>query len=362
MIALVADVHLANHRRLAVPGERDAGLNSRARQVLATLDLAIERAWKAKATDLVLLGDTLDSVRPEPQIVTALQARLRTWTALGRLHRVHLLVGNHERASMADGDHALGPLEAVRNVFVYEKPVWVGIPDGSIALMVPYLPGRIRDWLPAVLEHQVKEMKAEVGPHAGLVLCGHFGIYDAAFPSWARESDGAIYVRELVALCKEHGISHVFAGDWHKRMTWVIDGVTVMQIGALVPTGWDNPGGEGSHYGTLALWRDGAMSWEEMPGPRFVELEAREDGAIVLGNEHCGSPSYVRVRARADKAAGCREYLDKIGIPGEVIAESQVAERAKAATEPKTLTQAIDEFANGQPEVIGRCRRYLGCA
>lgn len=97
-ISFIADTHIANHRRFA--GESRACINVRCHTTLNSLEQAVE---SARGT-LVVLGDIFDTVRPEPQVIAAVQL------ALWETHTTFLLLGNHDMVSTQPGDHALGPL------------------------------------------------------------------------------------------------------------------------------------------------------------------------------------------------------------------------------------------------------------
>lgn len=69
--------------------------------------------------------------------------------------------------------------------------------------------------------------------------------------------------------------------------------LVVMQIGALIATGWDNPGLYG--YGTVAFWNGERLSWEELPGPRFCTVRSdEEEKAVVAEAAKLGHNLFLR--------------------------------------------------------------------
>lgn len=67
----------------------------------------------------------------------------------------------------------------------------------------------------------------------------------------------------------------------------------IMQIGALIATGWDNPGLYG--YGTVAFWNGERLSWEELPGPRFCTVRSdEEEKAVVAEAAKLGHNLFLR--------------------------------------------------------------------
>jgi hypothetical protein len=262
MIAFIADLHIANHQKYG--GAVKAGINRRCRLILDTLDRAVTRALEEKVAYLVVLGDLFDTARPEPQIVA------ETQRILGRIPTI-VLLGNHDMVSDAAGDHSLGPLSPVPGLRVVEKPCV--IPVGEVDLvLVPFYPGPASEWLPVHLKELLGE-KVPRGKSRRRVLGLHLGIAADDTPHFLKGAEDSIAMGQLVPLLKALRIEAVLAGNWHSRRHWTAQGCDVMQVGCLASTGWDNEGLE--NYGTLAFW-DAAkgISFEEIPGPRFVKAKA----------------------------------------------------------------------------------------
>lgn len=370
MVFFAADAHVANHRRWA--GRAEAGLNERCRTALAVLELAADRARKARAP-LVLLGDTFDSARPEPQVIAAVQRALRGVD-------VYAMLGNHEQVSTAAGDHALGPLDGHDLIQVIEGPTLLTAADVDL-LFVPFRPGRADDWLDdAIVEADNSCAHYSTPPGRRRVMCLHLGIRDGSTPPWLRDSPGSVDAHLLARLMAEHRIDAAVAGDWHSRRRWLVDGREIMQAGALCPTGLDNEGLDG--YGTLARFDPAAasgerLSFEELPGPRFVSLRA---GDPVVPAAPDGTRLYVRYVVAADGAAACIDQLRAAResgavVDGEVMAdEAQAQEAAREAAEQArsqdTLDGALAAFVGSMEvpseesrgRVLERCRRFLGTA
>lgn len=360
-IAFCADCHLGNHRRFGGPVE--ASLNRRCREGLEVLRAAADRAVATRAFAFVVLGDLFDYQRPEPSLLAAVQhifADLDDRLQGG----VILLVGNHDQTSSTTEDNALSPLFPHATVVEHPQAVNIG---GVELILIPFRPGheKAEDWLPTVLDQM---------PPAGTkarVLGLHLGIADEQTAVWLRDSRDAIKASTLIKLGKEHGVSAVFAGNWHDRRIWKRSEPTVFQLGALVPTGWDNPGLQG--YGTLAFWDDGKIDFEELTGPRFLKLKAGQNPP-----KHAHQfKTYVSITAAQDEVLETQSWLDSGKVTGTVVdgevlidtADSKVAARsaATAARSAETLDEAVSGFVEDMPledgvarfDVLALSRGYL---
>jgi len=352
-IAFVADVHCANHARWG--GSAQSGINRRCRLILDALLAATDAARKAGCEAFVVLGDLFDTMRPEPQVIAAVRDALLNFNG-----PVFLLVGNHDQASTSLGDHALGPL-AVEGITVVENPMPYRVGDVLLSL-VPFRPGDAREWLRAAVP-------PVPFPSKHRVLGIHLGVIDEKTPPWLFGALDAIPLMELARAATDYDV--VVAGNWHARKEWKIsEGQHVMQVGTLAPTGFDNPGPEG--YGTLAIYdSERGLSWQEIPGPRFV---ARDEVAKVAP----GCTVFARVRAAPDDMPSAMAWLTEAkesgGVTdGEVQAdkgESEAAARsaASAAGTASTLDEAVTRFVNAmelpmvdghRDAVLERVRGYL---
>lgn len=381
-IAFLADVHVANHKRLG--GEAHSGINARANRCLVTLDAAI-KACKDTADVLVVCGDLFDSVRPEPQIIAAVAS------ILGDTEQdIYLLRGNHEMVSDDPGDHSLGPLAALPGVHVVEEPTllkWAHLESTIELLAVPFYPGSHEAALPGILESALVQGGERGGspPASPLrLLALHSGIRDKLTEAWLQKAPDSIDASALYDLMVKHGISAAVAGHWHKHRAWdftapededATDTRRIAQLGALVPTGWNNPGVEG--YGTVAFWDskhgNGKLSYLTVPGPRFLigasEAEAAEKA------HHKVFVRWPTLTPEEEKdAVAALAKLKKSGVivGGEVEqdrADSEIAARSAAmvARSADTLAEALAAFVAEMPlpegvsreSVLEKAKRYL---
>ena len=340
-IACVADDHVANHRLHG--GVVRSGLNDRCREILAVLRESYLRAQELGANAFFVLGDLFDTDHPTPQIIAATRSALT-----GNLP-VYVLLGNHDATSNALGDHALGPLDGVGLIETIESPKVID--DYSTPIFcLPFDPRAAADWLPQKIVELTK-----IGASLPIVLV-HVGIITSDTAPWLLSAKNALRVEDF-----GEGAGWVFAGDWHRRK---IVG-NVMQVGALVPTGYDNPGFDG--YGTLALWEDGVTSYEVLPGPRFVKVASSEEASEAI------------VKARE---SGCRLSLSAVGdftvnkddvcvaVDREVdTTEANTLARwaAHVARESKTLEESLDGYIKAMflpddvsaESVSAKCRELL---
>jgi hypothetical protein len=348
-IAFIADVHLANHRWRG--GSLVAGVNTRARMILDALDAAVTVALKQQCHALVVCGDLFDGVRPEPQLETA-AARIFARFAEDRLYQVFILAGNHDLASDAAGDHALGPLGLLANVEVVEQPC-VRVTGTTTLWLVPYRQGNTREWLPGVLEDLQKATYQQRNGETVLAL--HAGIADADTPPWLENAHDAIGAVRLNGLMLEHDVTFAAAGNWHVHQSWSQDGCDIVQCGALVPTGFDNPGVD--EYGSVIVW-DGAV-WQRhvVPGPRFVTVRSAEEYRPLAARAGNGN-LFVRWKAPAGTvgAAAATLVADEtvLGLAGgEAVPDTTDAEQAAVNT------AATDAVAASTGDWRGAVGRYV---
>lgn len=362
-IAFVADVHVGNHRRFGGPAT--AGVNRRCREALDVLRGAVDCAADAGCVALVVAGDLFDTPKPEPQIIAATAAVLTH--ARARCLDVHLLVGNHEQATEAVGDHALGPLGAIPGVAVYDAPTGVRVGDAYCAL----LPYRARSG-----KRLPEDMTAAVGQAARFVereavaVVAHVGIAHAATPRFLATASDAIPLDAAGRLLDAADAMLLVAGHWHThaslRPATADASQRVVQLGALCPTGWDNPGDD---YGHVWLWSGGTnlRVLARAPGPRFLRLGL--DEATRLAPDP-GLRVYLRLAVAPEEVRAGGDLLDAMIADGRVVAGELELARAVHAPEvaaavrnvraPDSLEEAVAEFVGGMAVPDGADRARIG--
>lgn len=374
-IAYVADVHVANHRKHGGPTR--AGINRRGMLVLEALADAVDHANSAGADLLVIAGDLFDAAKPEPQLASATMGVLRKFR-----HDVLVLPGNHDIVSTTAGDHALGPLGHLDNVLVLEKP-HVSSRGSTAVMLVPFRPGNTSEWLSAVVEQLAAERDdTMVAKHTHLVL--HAGIADEKTARWLQGAHDSIGAMDLDRLMQAHDIDLAVAGNWHDHRSWETYDVTtgrarrIVQCGALVPTGFNNPGLAG--YGSVILAEgDGSWHRHEVPGPRFVSVGgdfAREQYLEAAGQVASGR-LFVQWKEKAGRLAGCSEQLraDELmhGLGGvEAVPDAQdhadaKAEAVRGALAAQGWDAALGAYVDSMPleagvdraAVLARAKTYL---
>jgi hypothetical protein len=257
-IAFLGDPHVANFTRFGGPKRR--GMNTRGELAFYCVRDALRVARKEGATLAIILGDLVDSMRPEPQIIAALRSLFREMNVHGL--DIWLLKGNHDSASDDKGDCALYAMQE-ENTKAVDLPKLLEH-DGVPVCMVPFRSGPITEWLPATLE--------ALNPPVNAILCLHAGIKDKETAPWLQGAPDAIERELLSALMDKHEISHCFAGNWHDHRVW--EEADIHQVGALCPTGFSNLGVK--PYGHVALFtrtEDAEdVDYRIIPGPRFLKL------------------------------------------------------------------------------------------
>jgi hypothetical protein len=370
-IAFIGDLHIGNHRSYG--GPLVAGLNDRCRAVLGALERALVWANSQGCTDAVVLGDVFDTPKPLPQQLAATRRALGTFSGA-----VHLLLGNHDRVSAELGDHALGPLHEVAeqagleaNVFVYDTPTVIG--DSTVSMLLcPFDARPVLEWLPAELENHGRHMRGRAR-----VVCGHFGLWDraqAGAQPWLAGSADAVEAQAVATVLGAADVSRLYVGNYHTPHRWQIGEVVLEQLGALVPTGFDNAGHE---YGQVVTWPEGDRVL--VPGPRFVVVSglaslqvaadrARDERCTLYAEWRCAPDSYE------DVTAACAAFGQVEGLHVDVRidrqhAREQAQRAAGAARRSETLVEAVHEYVAkcgllaqvSREDVLSEVKRFLNC-
>lgn len=365
LIAAVADVHLAPHGRFG--GPLRAGLNARAVMVADVLSEAVARASERRAGALVVCGDLHDVDDPSPQVLALSAAAISAATI-----PVVLLVGNHDQRSTLSGDHCLGPLAAIPGAFVVEAPRVIPLTVDGVAvdlLAVPFEPSPASEYLPA----RIAELSAVARPGSRRVLAAHVGVADAKTAHYLRGSHEAIDATVLRDAMRAHGVEAAFVGNWHDRRTWGDGAPLIRQCGALVPTGWDNPGGAGRYGGLNFYEADGTLSEVELPGPRFFAVRHPAELAAALADPTAAPPFIRWDAAPPEHVDAIRAALVDANLGGfaiEVDRTAATAARVTAATAARdaaTVPAAVRAYVEGRAfqgvtpdEVIAAVEGFLG--
>lgn len=374
--AFVADVHLGNHKRFG--GEVSASLNVRCRLSLAAFNAAIDLAIKERCATLTVAGDLFDYARPEPPLIAEVQRAL----AKGRGQmEMAILVGNHDQISTADGDHTLAPLAEFARII--EKPDWFDLSGSVDILTIPFRPGHAREWLPEAIRGIAGSREAGSRSRAAggtRLLVLHLGIKDDRTAPWLVGAPDSIDVAILDELCEEYKIDFVFAGNWHDRRQWSLpkSGAFVLQLGALCPTGWDNPGIP--NYGTVAIFDDEAdvpVAIHEVTGPRFVSVRTKKEAENAIREATKKYALFLSFDADPDDVADLSSYvatnLATKGLfaaevlPNREVALTKAKSAAFAAKSSKNTQEALSSFVRAMPlpetvsrnVVLQRSRGYL---
>lgn len=359
-IALCADIHLGQH--LAHAGQVEAGLNERARMVVATLRAAYDVARARLCDWFIVAGDLFDTDKPSPQMLDAALRAMRTGPCIAMLR------GNHDMHTDSPGDNAMAVLRH-SDVTVFEKPGTVYAFNTCVA-MVPFQSGQASEWLPSAVAaafSSALETKRRV-----LVL--HLGIRDETMTQpWAVAAHDAIDLVTLREICREHSIDLCVAGNWHSRKVWRDESTTIVQIGALCPTGWDNPGPSG--YGTCLLYDSVANAIEvvEVAGPRFLAAttpEELDDQALACVP---GCTIFARLKVPPAEVVEAKAKLDALGFHvGDVQVDTtqarvQARNASEGARSAGSLIEAVTRYVERAPgidpirgEVLSRVVQYLG--
>lgn len=341
-ISFIADVHVGNHKVMGGPSSPNyTGINRRCEQILDVLKKAV-----FKSSNLIVLGDLFDTANPSPQILSHVMELFNTEKCLS------IITGNHDVISNKVDDNALAPLR------VYGKTHEIGVLDvfdtdiGVVELgfsmfyLVPFSAN-----LYDTLDKVAKLVESNVQTDKRRVLCFHAGISDDDTPPWLKNSKNSIEITKLVEYCKKNGFNAAIAGDWHERRIWKVDDVAVMQVGALVPTGFDNPGLDG--YGTLAKYDEelNIFGYEEIAGPRFLTVNYGEPCTFASRKSGLINKVYLRVLAQPDQTSSALEWLnqrkkEKLVQDGEIkVVKPEAKSFAKdVVNSVRSVDQVIDNY------------------
>jgi DNA repair exonuclease SbcCD nuclease subunit len=357
--AFVADVHLANHRRFG--GVTRAGRNERCRQIESVLLSAVDLAVGRGVDNLVVLGDLFDTSKPS---VGELYGAM---SVLAAAPHPLLLLGNHDLTSDADTDNALAPFHWHPTDAVLDRPAVT-----ANYAAIPFRVGAASDWLPRALEAEAAAIR-ELRPRTLLL---HLGISDEETPDFMRASADSVSAQQLFDLMRHYGFEYAYAGNWHTPKQWHDGARFITQCGALVPTGFDNPG---LNYGKVVLHTDGrAPEVVSIPGPRFLRSVFEDFDQTELPDLSAGGERiYLSFIAQPDRLAAARAKLAELIAAGVVVDGEVKADRvaanaaargaARLARSAPSIDAAVDSYVArfalpdgaSRGEVLALVRRYL---
>lgn len=356
-IRFVADVHIGNHKQFG--GESKSGINARCRRILDVL-----RSQVGATDKLVVLGDLFDTSHPSPQIIAATQDVLSGVDS-------YLLLGNHDMVSDQQGDNALSPmLPVVKGI--YERPEVVRLSPEVELLMVPFRMGPMSDWFAEAVGDLLEHAGMVMGKPDQRVICFHGGVRDHNTPKFLWSAPDAIDLSLLVDVMKRANIDRAVCGNWHNPRTWTVDGKVIEQVGAMVPTGFDNAGWQ---FGTAVEYCETAQKWTRisLSGPKFVNVTLAELGGLKVTkgkhdemhvNGHLASNVFVKVKLAAGQTANDAHAVlaskgltnDDDTLLGGVVfsaadedTEHEEKEAAEAARTADSLDAALREYVNAMP-------------
>lgn len=359
-IGFVADVHLGNHRLFG--GPVTVGRNARFDETRRCFEDALLAARSHGCDAFVVCGDLFDTVAPTPQQLAPV------FSALANAHmEVLLLVGNHEQVSMDSGDNALVAFGILRNVLVLDRVTSCYVTSSTAAShqqqrvpihVVPFVSAPALERTGGDLAHYIRSHVRELpaGYHSDFLLL-HAGIVDEATPSYLRSAHDAIHCDDLFTLMDDIGAKVAIAGNWHTHRVWYRGGKRIIQCGALVPTGFDNPGLAG--YGKLVIVDSETFAYDtvDIRSPRFLTAHADDITPQELDTMIASLPettqgavsrAYVQLRVSAQdlpKTAGFDPALVRVVVDKNDVVRS-TSQAARAATSAVTLAAAVREYVS----------------
>lgn len=339
-IGFIADVHIANHRKSGGPTQ--GGINDRCNRILEALAQVGTILDDNECDGLVIVGDLFDLDAPAPPILAATMRVVLEKLVGKHGTKVVLIVGNHDQHSDQPNDNALAPFKLLGpNVVVVERPMLVPVGDAAVAC-VPFRKGAAHEWF----EEAVAQAVAGAGKLERL-LAFHLGVEDSNTPHFLKGAHDAIKVEALADACAGHGITAAFAGNWHNPKRWSSDGIDLVQCGAFVPTGWDNPGLD---YGYVSIYETGAgnLAVQQVAGPRFTTCDGVPTADTALDGN-----TFLRVRIHDHKGVhAALEWLERNAAGrGEVV--------LVPATAPTNAEETAPQLPEGASSVRAAIHRFV---
>jgi hypothetical protein len=269
-VAFVADVHLASFKQFG--GETAPnGLNARGRLTVETLERAVALARKRGCQALIVGGDLFHHRRPEPAIIAAANrafAAREDWTTL----EVHVLPGNHDTidGSAIGGNTACATVEQTSEVHHGWVDLPVGEVEGAAVRLIPFNGGSkpMAQFVDEVMTNfKVKGVVRAVATHVGVV--------DDDTAPWLRDAQDAMHKDRLFDAMDREDVAVAFVGNYHQHREWERGGRRIVQVGVLNPTGFADAGLD--DVGGIAFWDGDKVTWEQVPGPRFVKVASEQE-------------------------------------------------------------------------------------
>ncbi len=350
LIAFVADVHVANHKRWG--GAMDNGVNRRATEVLDALASASKRAASEGADAFVVLGDLFDHTRPTPQLVRATAEALLAGHREDENMNVIVLLGNHDIQSDGELDHACASLALVPGIEVVAKPLVRQI-RGVELILAPYQPGLASEWLPSAITACVGGRGRAANQRR--LLATHLGIWDEGTPSFMKSARDAVSIGQMRFWCDANEIEFVFAGNWHAYQHFDGKEETASAVipGTLAPAGFQEP--DQNKVGWMVTF-DTAYTQRirriPIKGPRFITINANDqDIALrVPAKEFAASRRYVRIRCAKkdmDQAISLRHMYENGGDVALIMLDEDVDTLVrKAASEAVAASNGAGPVAD----------------
>jgi calcineurin-like phosphoesterase family protein len=375
LIRFCSDPHVGNHKLFG--GQEVApGVNARCNRILAALDCATMQGERT-VDQLVILGDLFDTDKPTPQLVAAtLRALLRDLPEEEKVPALQLLLGNHDMTSARKGDNAFASMEFARETFVHDEPGYVRFDNGVVLLMLPFRPQPTKEWfyealgdvaVQSVIPSQLGKISRDTR-----ILCFHAGVRDVQTPFYLKESADAVDIDPLFVAMERADIQFAVCGNWHNHRTWqrkMQDGrlMSVVQCGALAPSGFDNPGWE---YGRVFDFdvdfrrsvggKQRQATINKIHGPRFIVVNS--GGGVSFNSAERGADEdlFFKIKMReGETQEEAREWFRKyVGLerfggviyePFEQDTRAQDEEAAEAARVSETLDEALRGYIGEMP-------------
>lgn len=349
LLGIVADPHVANHRRYG--GSMVAGLNQRGRWCVETLGRAAWIACNVGCDFFVVLGDLFDHTRPTPQLVRATARALLDRPPGKRAMRVVVILGNHDKQSEVENDHAAASLQMIDGIEVYSEPSCIGF-GGHQLILAPYRAGRAEEWLPnAVLRDRApwaRHFPTVDGTPPRRVILTHLGVFDDDTPPYLREAKDAVGLGQARFLCDAVEADALYAGNWHSHKRWVgrnsmpagpgSDAAEVVIPGTLCPASYSDALGDNGH---MVVYDSKTNGFNKMTidGPRFETLPQGIASLRQISYEH----------ARRDFSA--HTFFRATVARGELDEAMQLVSRIEANPKmPCTVEVLVDEGIG--PEIV----------
>jgi len=267
--------------------------------------------------------------------------------------KAYVILGNHDRQTQDDRDHACAPM-VFTSVEVVSKNCAFRYGDLIVAC-APYQPGVASEWLP----HAMFEAKSQ-GSSGRVILLTHLGIWDEDTAPYLKGARDAVGIGQVRWLCDAHKVDAFVAGNWHHYRSWDGDAINKSHVlipGTLCPHSFSDearPSDGLKSVGSLVIYNsetNGTITYS-MPGPRFMTVDLVGVASTQAGPRGSDWMTYYRLRVKRDELTAAILLRDSVEanfnalVELEVVDDQAVIQRAAAEAIKASGGDLVEAYAD----------------